>query len=427
MRAAIFSRSTPCGAPSPLRCDPVRHAVARKELGVRRLRTVVWLANILVVTALNMAWPIARADTPTPARLVITLPTLLIKQAGARLTLGDVAQVSSNDLHLLQRALATPLTLVVTGADLRMNRREIENAVRSFCACAEVKLEWLGALDVEVMSGMQNPALRRDAPVTGPIQSRDVFHPQTLPARLQRIRGETLARLAVDGLRQNDTGKRRHSIVETTSIPEDLLLEPGHVTLSVQALPYRPGQRTNVWIDVRLNGKAVRRLAVGVTLEPALISDLDHSTVLPARPSTGLAEPSAADVPAGSAGYSYAPARALPAAIAVTTTSASASASAFSFTTTAANDADADADAENDANAVPISAPPANMAAHTVAAVIRGNQATLAFSKGAITLTSQVEVLQSGPVGELVRVKRPGSGKPLRALVQGPGQLMVAP
>ncbi|MDQ8033159.1 MAG: flagella basal body P-ring formation protein FlgA, partial [Bordetella sp.] len=60
-------------------------------------------------------------------------------------------------------------------------------------------------------------------------------------------------------------------------------------------------------------------------------------------------------------------------------------------------------------------------------AVARGQSASLDVRHGSIRVESQVEVLQDGKVGDVVRVRARAAEQPLLARVVAPGQLQMAP
>lgn len=427
---------------------------------------------------------VAQAQHGPDATATILLPEHLRKSPGAPLTLGDVAELSSKQLALLQRLMGVPLPRQVPGAAAtaltpapmrhqgveHLDRRSLEQAIRNDVLLARVKLQWLGAQSVEIVSTV-TPARPMAVRQLRRLDERMTSDNAGQPRVWQTVRSDMLVSVALRSLQQQCGQHGACSAIEVLSAPEDLFLDNGKLALFVRPLASRLAQRTTVWIDARLDGRTVRSIPLVFAIDKEFAPAARAPVHAAAHKHTGAAQaphadmamhgvfsaddPSDSSKPASPAmrtvlpGSAHGPVPLVPASVTVSDSSSpsapdpvpaplAVAASASASPTAAARPASA-ADSTSDQAGVAISAPvplcsaiPAAATGRPAAtlptpAVRRGEQAVLAVETSAINLASRVEVLQNGCTGDTVSVRRTGARQPIRALVMGPGQVPVAP
>ncbi|WP_399681019.1 flagellar basal body P-ring formation chaperone FlgA [Xenophilus sp.] len=285
-------------------------------------------------------------------------------------TLGDVADLTTRSLPLLKALMALPLGSAPRfGASVSVDREAVRDWVRRRAGAG---IEWAGAAQTVVESAAQVVA------------------------------GERVAAAAEQGLLQWLAARSTRAQVQPASHVRDLVLPPGPVALKVRppAADAVPTERMQVWVEAWADGRFVRSAAVSFVVEAWADATVATSTLAQGAPLDAVVRHGAMEVrqvdiaKAGrqggalALGRSDAPQRLRRGAKAGQTLAAA------------------------DLEAAP--------------AVARGQSASLDVRHGSVLVQSQVEVLQDGRVGDLVRV-RTHAAQPLMARVVAPGQLEVGP
>ena len=177
--------------------------------------------------------------------------------AGDRVTLGDVADVTTESLDELVRLMALPLGMAPPARGARyIGREAIERALRAHSPDLARRVDWGGAREV---------ALERSV--------RTVDGERILAA----ARAEA-ARFGAGALRE-------------VRMPRDLEVPAGAVALSARPLLAAPRRaRCLVWVDVRVDGQRVRSIPVAFSVERPLAMP-DDAPADRAAPGRASADP----------------------------------------------------------------------------------------------------------------------------------------
>jgi flagella basal body P-ring formation protein FlgA len=292
---------------------------------------------------------------------------------GSQVRLGDVAFMTTRDLTLLRQMMALPLGHAPRpGSPAVLDR---ETVVRWVTARSMgTKIAWRGAAETFVESASQ------------------------------QISGETVANAARDALRRWLAQRSARAEVEPVSSGGDLTLPAGEIVLRVRPLPSQamPSRRMVVWVDVWVDDRFVRTSAVRFEVQawaPLRVAamNVDRDTVMDPVVAKGAFRTREVDVTTLRSGSPVEP-----------------------------DGAQANM---HDAQRVrrPLHEGEVLTRSHLQAApaVARGGSADLTAKSGVVTIESRVEVLQDGKIGDVVRVKIPGAGGEVLALVTAPGRVEV--
>ena len=303
------------------------------------------------------------------ALLKIQLPAQ-VELERTQVLLGDIAAITSTDLDLLRRVMALPLGQAPgIGREVALPAQRIETWIKSRTGLRSDEIDWSGAQEIAL----------------------------SMPG--QEVQGERLADLAASALRQHlhaqalkQQLQKPRIEVQAIAIPTNLLLPREGIELTVRPLSAAPlRNRMLVWVDVAANGQHVRTVpvhfSVSVFAQSAVATQGigQSSTLQPgdvAMKEIDLAKSNPAHAVSASQAVAQQLRKPLRTGEPIT--------------------------AEN-LRAMP--------------AVARGEWARLVSASGSMTLESQVQVLQDGYIGQVVRVQARHASGSLNARVTGPGHL----
>ena len=178
--------------------------------------------------------------------------------AGDRVTLGDVADVTTESLDDLVRLMALPLGIAPLAHGSRyLERGAIERALAAYSPELAGAVEWGGAREV---------ALERS---------------------VRTVDGERILAAARAEAAHFGPGALRE-----LHVPRDLEVPGGAVTLSARALGGAPAlSRCLVWVDVRVDGRRVRSIPVAFSVERPRVATSDAGAERTAPPGAPLDPP----------------------------------------------------------------------------------------------------------------------------------------
>lgn len=323
------------------------------------------------------AWPVmcglalagAVNAGPAPALLRIELKER-VQVVQAQVSLTDIAQISSENLDLLRRAMVVPLGAAPrAGEAVSLDRAQLQRWLRTQLGLAAEQVQWLGA------------------PVTQVSRSTT------------EIGGETVQSVAQVALRKHLESMLAHVPkarieIQAVATPASLSMPAAATSLVVRPLDTLPlSSRMLVWVDAFANGQYVR--SVSVRFEVA--------TYMPVAVAASSL----------SAGATLQPTDWLEREIDVTRTP------------------DAVVAVPQVAQRVRRAVRSGDVITHAhlqgVPVVQRGDWANLTARTGLVALERRVEVMQDGELGQLVRVKPANSAGSLVARVTGPGSVEMQP
>lgn len=298
-------------------------------------------------------------------------------------TLGEMADMTTRDPEMLRRLMAIPLgSSPRLGEAVTVDRATVRDWVLARTGLDRADgpaIEWGGASQTVVQSASQ------------------------------QLSGERIAKAARTTLLQWLAERSARANVEVASTVRDLVLPPGAVTLRVRAPApdAAPTRRMQVWVEAWVGGNYVRSAAVSFGVEAWGAANmakgvLDKGVALPTtkagdtweRREVDLARWGRRDI--GGRLDDVVQATGGPTGVRMR-------------------------------RAVPSGQPIGANDIEPMPAVARGQSAVLDVRSGEILVQSQVEVLQDGRVGDLVRVRSRSADQPLMARVVAPGQLQVGP
>lgn len=340
--------------------------------------TCRWRGHAVCALAVGLC-----AAVPAEANISVTIemrPRVAVRQP--RVTLGDIAYLTTGDLALLRRLMAIPLGAAPRpGAVVSVGRETVARWVTAHTGLAATAgapaVRWTGAPETEV----ESPA--------------------------QQVAGEEVVGAARGALSAWLARRSVRAEVQAVSAVRDLVLPVGTVTLQVRPLPesLQPGRRMQVWVDAAVDGRFVRAAAVSFEVAAWAERSVASASLASGAPLDPLAQAGALTRQA----VELTALRAAPVA---------------------------------DPPLDPSGAAPQGQrlrrglkpgevltAAHLEAApaVARGTWAQLDARAGEVVVQSRAEVLQDGRVGDTVRVKVANGSGPVLARVVAPGQVEVRP
>lgn len=337
------------------------HASLLGPFAARLRRIAVAAAGLAILALPCTALQAALLQVQLPAQVELKRTQVL---------LGDVASITSTDVDLLRRVMALPLGQAPgIGRVMALPAQRIETWIKNRTGLRSDEIDWSGAQEITLSVPGQEVPGERIADVAASAL-RQHLHAQALEQQLQKPRIE----------------------IQAIAIPANLLLPREDLELSVRPLAATPlRNRMLVWVDVATNGQHVRTVpvhfSVSVFAQSAVATQgmvqgktLQASDVV--MKEIDLAKSSAAQ-------------------------------------TVSASQAVAQQLRKPLRTGEPISAE--NLRA--MPAVARGEWARLVSASGSMTLESQVQVLQDGYVGQVVRVQARNASGSLNARVTGPGHL----
>ncbi len=326
--------------------------------------------SLLVSTALAQQNRTIRIDIP--ARVSVSQD---------RVTLGDVASLSTTDLGILKAFMSIPLGAAPRpGRPVWLDREDIERWITARAATIPgatlFKLDWRGAAEVRV-----------DQPA-------------------QQFEGDQVELAARGALLEWLQNRRARAEVQAVSSPRDFLLPEGPVTLRVRPLSsdLMPTKRMPVWVDVWVDGRFAR--STTVTFEVAAWADASVA-------SRDLERGMPLDGKARSASF-------VQQSVDLTTLRSAPIALASADTNQAL---------DTQRLKRPMRAGDVLMPSNTERSpsVERGQSAQMQSGNGGVSISTRVEVLQNGSPGDLVRVKVAGAKGEVTARVTGHGSLELQP
>jgi flagella basal body P-ring formation protein FlgA len=297
-----------------------------------------------------------------PVRIELR-PSVKVKRA--RVTLGEVATLTTLDLSTLQRLDALPIGLVPrSGQAVRLERARLSRWIRAHTRLDAGQIDWAG--------------------------------PEVTEVRLETcdVSGEAIASRAEESLREVVSRNGLRAELKLVNAPGQQKVPAGRVELQARP-PSRAellARSVSVWIDVRVDGRTVRALPVDFELTvygPGYVaarSQLAGQPLAPDSLEVREVEWTGRDLLPVEVGPGQ-PLRLRR----------------------------------------PVEAGAVLTRGHVERApvVTEGGMATLHAHQGLVELESRVEVLQDGQPGETVRVKLPSASTSILARVAGPGDVEV--
>ena len=289
----------------------------------------------------------------------------LVQAAGADVTLGEIAALTTGDLPLLKKLMAVPLgSAPRAGETVGLSRIELARWIQVRTGLREDQLEWKGPLATQVQRAASE------------------------------VSGERLAAAAGESLREWLAARSTRAEIELTSVPRDVAVPAGALVVKARAIPHdQPiARRTSVWLDLWVDGQFVRTVPVGFDVTaygPAYVAAQDAPAGAPAD----FTRPQLREVPL--AGRSVEPIARRPSG------------------------------AQQLVHPVAVGQVITARDVQPRPAVTRGDWVPLRIRSGGMELESRAEVLQNGGVGQLVNVKPRGATGTLEARVLGPGRVEI--
>lgn len=331
-----------------------------------RLRRMAMAATGLPILALP-------GTALSAALLQVQLPAQ-VELKRSQVLLGDIASITSTDMDLLRRVMALPLGQAPgIGRVVALPAQRIETWIKSRTGLRSDEIDWSGAQEIALSVPGQEVQGERLADIAASAL-RQHLHAQVLKQQLQKPRIE----------------------IQAISIPANLLLPREDLELTVRPLSATPVRsRMLVWVDVATNGQHVRTVpvhfSVSVFAQSAVATQgmVQGTTLQPsdvAMKEIDLAKSNAVHTVSASQAVAQQLRKPLRTGEPIT--------------------------AEN-LRAMP--------------AVARGEWARLVSTNGGMTLESQVQVLQDGYIGQVVRIQARNASGSLNARVSGPGHLELQP
>lgn len=320
------------------------------------------LTRGLLIVALSWAgFAVAHSVTTMPVTIELSAQ---VQVKNARVTLGDVAFLTTSDLGTMRRLMALPLGHAPRVGDaVTLDRDTLVRWMNRQAGLNTAMINWKGVTATEVSTA-----------------SREVS-------------GDAVVAVAKNALQESLS---KHSVqveLQPISTPRDLMLPQGTLSFKVRRLPdVRPAKRMLVWVEVYSDGRFVRTVPVSFD-----VSAWAQSAV------------ATLDVPAGGLlKAEYIAHRSV------------------DIATLGHSVWSGDVDGVRRLRrAVRAGDVLTSDNIEPLPAVARGEWATLHSSAGAVAMESRVEVLQDGRQGQTVRVKQVGANGSVLARVIGPGWLEI--
>lgn len=192
------------------------------------MRALAWLSLIVMTPAVA-----------APHASVELVPTA--KASPGPVALGQVAHVHADDLDLMRQLVNLPVGRApAPGEQAILQRASLAQWVRRHTGIAAERVAWSGAQESKVLGV------------------------------LAELRGEELARVAVDAARAQFAARGRDVDVRARLVPRDLPLPAGQLRFEVRGLAQASGsQRMVAWVDVWAGGWFVRSVPVGLEMAAA--------------------------------------------------------------------------------------------------------------------------------------------------------------
>lgn len=278
-------------------------------------------------------------------------------------TLGDIAQLSSPNLAVLERLISLPVGQAPrVGDSVLLTRASLQNWIKTRTRIRAEQIEWRGTASTLVVSSPRE------------LDSRALVHPAQ-----QALSQWVAARATRYKVNPQD--------VHAFAVP------PGRVDLKVRPLgdTETVRSRMQVWVEVWVEGKFIRVVPVSFAVEaygPGLVARA------PAQPGQSLAPADFSTVEVSLLGWPVAKAASGEGAVRARTR-------------------------------LPAGAVVAAHQIEPSPAVSRGGSARLLTVNGAVRVESKVDVLQDGATGQIVRVRLASGQGPVTARVIGDGVVEV--
>jgi flagellar basal body P-ring formation protein FlgA len=221
--------------------------------------TAVRLATLRVAAALVLAVPVLCAAVSGGDTVRIELHPL-VQAAGADVTLGEVAAVTSAQLGLVKKLVDLPLGPAPrVGESARISRVELARWVQVRTGLRAEQVEWSGPAQAEI---------RRVA---------------------AELPGDRLAVVASDALRASLAARNAQADIQLAAVPRDVALPAGQLVVKARAIAADQPilRRTSVWVDLWVDGRFVRTVPVG----------FDVAGVVAAATATSIATATATPTP----------------------------------------------------------------------------------------------------------------------------------
>jgi len=187
--------------------------------------------------------------------------------AGDRVTLGDVADVTTESLDDLVRLMALPLGMAPPAhGSRRLERDAVERALRAYAPELAPRVAWDGTREV------------------------------TLERSLRIVDGELILAVA-----RAEAGRFGPGALHELRVPRDLEVPGDAVTLSARPLAVPPTlSRCLVWVDVEVDGRHARSIPVAFSVERPLAAahDAGPERAAPSDAPGGPSVPAAPPTPA---------------------------------------------------------------------------------------------------------------------------------
>lgn len=295
----------------------------------------------------------------------------LVQTSHLYVSLSDVANLSSPDLNTLKRVMSVSLGRAPrAGETVALESASVERWMRGLTGLGTQEVQWSGAQVTQV--------------------STAVFD----------VSGDEVVTVAQTALRQHLESKLlqndRHSRVELQAIalPSSFVIPASATSLVARPIADKNlSKRVLVWVDVFADGRVLR--SVPVRFEVSV----------------------------------YAPAPVATSPLLIGSSVQATDVQTREVDITQVQGIVATTPASNQRLVRPVQSGEVITQAHlkTLPTVVRGELAQLTSQSGLVTLESQVEVLQDGQIGQLVRVKATSGTGAISARVTGPGRLEIQP
>lgn len=337
----------------------------------------------LVATLAGMAPLVLCAQGTAPSLRVEMVPSAKVQQP--QVALGAVAYLSSPDLELLRRAVALPVGMAPrAGESTELDRERLAQWVTRRLGIPAESVQWEGVASTVVQ-----------------IASQELSADSLVAIAQPALEGHLHAAACAKGL----FGARVE--VSPISLPSSVFVPVGDTQLRVRPLTaVAPGKRMLVWIDVFAGQRHVKAVPVRFDVSVYAQTALAKGPMGPGE-TIGLR-----DIVSDQVDVAHLLSRNGAGGLFPMRFSDSAQEPLTPSQTRTAVKAGDVLSAEK---------------VKPTAAVSRGDRVTLVAHSGLVSLESKVEVLQTGEVGQVVRVKASNGSAPVMAKVIGPGQLELQP
>lgn len=281
----------------------------------------------------------------------------------AQVTLGDVADLSSDDGAMLMRLRAIPLGSSPNVGSVKLGRAEIERWIRRHVVARRPELRWTGAFEVEVS------------------------------AARQRVAGSEIEAAARVALQRWLDARSEHSRIDVLMAPTDVAAPAGDISITVrEPVETQPRSHMQLWVDVRTDGQVVRSIPVSFAVQAWRTAYVARQHLSTGRTATA-AQFDSRQVDVAAAGGAVEPV----------------SSDAMQRWQLRQPVLGGGVLLSRQVDVAP--------------AVVKGQMATLRTQEGMLMVEGVVEVLQDGHLGQLVKVRASAATGAVMARVTGPGLL----